>query len=519
MATLTLAYAPLVSRVGTYLVDSGIYLAGAQGLLEWDGYCYSTHFSQPKIGFYPPMQSAWLALWWKLGGEFPGNVPWLNAGMILIGLATIAIIFVYWRRSGLSRELAGALVLAWAGSPIWIGWLFSPMSDPGFIAICLLAALIWTHPGRPRISLAWALTGVVFAIAYWWRAAALAPMLALVAVAAFGMRTGSYRSVAGFALPVVVSVVLWKAMSPRTAGYRNVLLGWFHEFGGAEGYLRILGSNFAYCLKGVPFWEMMVPSVARVPSWFHFGPSLRTAYEIAEGLVFWFLVILAIRGFRRQTSKFDWSVLWAGAAYTGQILVMPFPAGHFHRYFPVLYPFFVLWIWRGIADERNIWLKRGLVVFVTGALLTNAALSIVVLRRDTEQRQVAEFGELTSWANGNLPTEAKVAVNITLPFMHWYASTRRPIIVDYFDAKWLAGSPITHAAQDFPRADYVLMEGIDRRAEEMPELFSEVFRTSNGSYRIVKVDPDGQDRFRQARNIPEPSLPVSGAPGSGGITR
>lgn len=512
LTIIALAYAPLREETGTYGVDSGIYLAGAQGLVEGKGYCYSYHLNTPKIGFYPPLQSVWLSVWWRIGGDFPRNVPSLNTGMFVLGLSTSAIVFLLWRRCGLPRELAAMLVLIWAFCPMWIGWLSLLMSDPGFTAVCLLAALIWAIPRPLPSNVAWALTGIVFAFAYLWRAAALAPMAALGIVSALQIRRGVWRPALVYGLPSIGSILVWKLFSPQTAGYEDVLSRYISMFGGVSGYVRLLCDNLFYCLKGIPFWEMMVPTLARVPSWLHFGDLSRNLYEIGTGVVFWALALLAVRGFRRQANAFDWAVVAAGVAYVGQVLVMPFPAGHFQRYFFVLHPFFVIWIWRGVADSRSLWLRRALCGLVVGTLATNAILSVVVFRRDRDQRLVAEFGELTAWTQANLPREAKAALNITLPVAHWFNQTKRPIVVDYFDSKWLEGSPITHAAQGFPRTDYVVMEAIDPRAEEMPDLFSEVFRTSNGNYRMLKINPEGQERFRKARNIPEPSQPPHSPP-------
>ena len=54
--------------------DTNLYIEGARSLAEGAGYRHVIHVGEPPLRLYPPGQSAFLALPWKLGGgQFPEN--------------------------------------------------------------------------------------------------------------------------------------------------------------------------------------------------------------------------------------------------------------------------------------------------------------------------------------------------------------------------------------------------------------------------------------------------------------
>lgn len=504
LAVLALAFVPLVSKIGTYNVDSGLYLAGARGFVDGLGYCYSFHRDTPPIGFYPPLQSAWLALWWRLGDGFPANLPALNASMFVLVLIIAGLAFWFFRRSGIPRSAAAGLTLVWMCSPSWLGWVLALMSDMGFMIFCLATALVWQRRQPDGSIRAWWGTGLLLAIAYWWRTAAVAPIGAIGLAAAWQARRGRWMPMLAFGAPVLTAALAWKVMGAGGMGYGGVLKDYFDAAGGTTGYRRMLADNFVYCLKGLPFWEMVLPAAVRLPQWIHAGPVVRELFHAGLGIGFWSLVWLAARGWRRGTTDFDRVILLAGLAYVFQVVVMPFSAGNFHRYFFLLLPFFLIWVWRGVAGPDQRRCRHILALLVAGALVGNVALSAVIFRRQHEESSLRELREGAAWVAQNIPPDAAIAANITLPTATWFGLTGRPIVVDYLDARWF-GSPIPHSAQGYARADYALFERDDQRDQTLPGLFTEVFRSSGGAYRIFRIEPDAEARFRETHRLPPPS--------------
>lgn len=308
-----------------------------------------------------------------------------------------------------------------------------------------------------------------------------------------------------FGAPVLAAAVAWKVMGAGGMGYGGVLKDYFEAAGGSDGYRRMLADNFVYCLKGLPFWEMVLPAAVRLPQWIHAGPMVGELFHAGLGIGFWSLVWLAVRGWRRATSDFDRVILLASLAYVFQVIVMPFSAGNFHRYFFLLLPFFAIWVWRGVAEPGQRRSRQILALVVLGALLGNVALSGVLLRRQHEESSLRELREGAAWVTQHVPADAAIAANITLPTAAWFGLTARPIVVDYLDAKWF-GSPIPHSAQGYARADYALFERDDHRDQALPGLFTEVFRSSGGAYRIFRIEAAAEARFRETRGLP-PSRP------------
>lgn len=503
LGILALLHLPLLTKIVSYCVDAKIYLAGAYGILNGLGYSHGFHLDAPPNGFYPPMQSLWLALWWRLGGDFPDNVPALNAGMILLSVATAGLAFLLWQRAGLSRPVAAGCTLAWVLSPSWLGWVLGVMSDMGFTALCLLGIYLWQTWNSRSPVVSWLILGTAFGLAYLWRTAAL-PLIAVAGLGAL-LQTQCRRWQAAlvFALPTGAALVTWKIMSAGTFGYGALWQKAFAEGGGWPGYRQLLWDNLIYSLKGLPFWEMILPSAARIPHWTKAGQTLTEVYQWGLGALFWLLVGLAVRGYRRSTTGYDRLILLGALGYVASVFATPFTAGNYHRYFFLLLPFFLVWLWRAVAEPRDQWWRRSLGIGLAGALLSNVALSTVVFRRDAEKVSMNELKEVAEWSRQNVPPEARVAANVTLPFATWFAFTRRPVVVDYLDAIWF-GSPITHEAQRYVRADFALLESNDRRAETMPGLFTEVFRSSGGSFRLFRINPEAEAAFREKRGIPPP---------------
>src|SRR6266446_6879414 len=85
LAGFYLRYQPI--RLAHY-TDPLVYLSGAESLAEGNGYRFVAHAGTPRITVHPPLQSAYLSLFWRLNPDFPANIPWLYGAMVLTVFAT-----------------------------------------------------------------------------------------------------------------------------------------------------------------------------------------------------------------------------------------------------------------------------------------------------------------------------------------------------------------------------------------------------------------------------------------------
>src|SRR5947209_4846749 len=96
-----------------HYTDPLIYLSGAESLAEGNGYRYATHAGTPRITVHPPLQSAYLSLFWRWYSDFPANIPLLYAAMVLSAFATFILFYRFCRKNGIPGVVAGLLILSW----------------------------------------------------------------------------------------------------------------------------------------------------------------------------------------------------------------------------------------------------------------------------------------------------------------------------------------------------------------------------------------------------------------------
>ena len=109
--------------------DANFYLGGAASLAAGTGYRVEPYLDLPSVSQYPPLQSAWLALFWNLGGGFPGNIPWMIGAMEGVSLAMLALLGICLRREGIPPRIGAAFVLLAGTSLILLNLTFLLFSD------------------------------------------------------------------------------------------------------------------------------------------------------------------------------------------------------------------------------------------------------------------------------------------------------------------------------------------------------------------------------------------------------
>src|SRR6266851_9436610 len=81
-------------RCGEYH-DDAIYVSTAKALADGEGYRLAHLPGAPPQTKYPPLYPALLALLWKLGPDFPANLPLLKGLSLLCGVAALALAYLF----------------------------------------------------------------------------------------------------------------------------------------------------------------------------------------------------------------------------------------------------------------------------------------------------------------------------------------------------------------------------------------------------------------------------------------
>jgi hypothetical protein len=123
--------------------DTSIYLSGAKSIAEGNGYRFAAHANTPRITMVPPMQSLFLAGWWKLQPTFPKNMDALYAGMILITVIFFSLVLFYWRREAVPLWAGLPTILFWGLALSWVFLIYWFLSDVLFATFWILLALHW----------------------------------------------------------------------------------------------------------------------------------------------------------------------------------------------------------------------------------------------------------------------------------------------------------------------------------------------------------------------------------------
>ncbi|MSU36226.1 MAG: hypothetical protein EXS36_14240 [Pedosphaera sp.] len=476
-----------------YWSDTTLYIAGARSLAEGHGYNFGAHYGTPRIGLYPPVQSAWMALWWKFNPNFPDNIPWLNASMIVLAVGSLGCGFYYLRKQSVPPVAAAAAMLTWGFSAKWSNFIFWLSSDIGFCGLGIAIACLWLRPLKNR-EIPWWLTGFFLALAYCWRTAAVGLIAGTGLVALWQVRQRRFVPLLAIGLPTGIAFFTWRALSAGSPGYLAIWPEFIRDLGGWSGYVLQVLKNIGSCVRGQPFWDMICGAIARLPE--RIGGK-NAAAGLLAGLItmaaFWLFARLVWKGWRTGTTDLDRALAVIAGVYTLQVVVVPFGPEHFHRYFYLFLTPAFAWAWRGWQQTQlpASWQSRvtiGAIASFMGLFLANAQK----IRKDRlymeELLPLSELKEAADWTRNNTPTEAHVAIDFRLPIEHFHAWLGRPLVVDYFHPTYRT-SPVAYAAQGGIKADYVLVCTKGPEIYTPPARFPIVFRSHSDRFRVVQVVP------------------------------
>ncbi len=410
--------------------DANFYLGGAASLAAGSGYHVEPYLDLPSVSQYPPLQSAWLAVFWKLGGGFPGNIPWLIGAMEVVSLAMLTLLALCLKREGIPFGIGAAFILVVGTSFVLLNMTFLLFSDLTF-ALLGIALIAWIGPDpepRLRNSRWWCGIGILVALLMLCRSAGLAPLVGIGIVwiyRRFRFRDLPWRTGIAFLAPVAAALLIKRWATGASGSYGDYFSARIIELGGWPDYLRFVIGNIADQLGG-RFW---------VDDWFNVPSRLPLAKRVVEsplapfvnlavqllGCSITFLIFYAA-WVQRKSGVLRATVLVA-AIYFALICIWPFRLGT--RAILPWTPIAMILVWRGIqslpAPSAARWLLTpSLLVFLSLNVAGNVVMSLGEAKfiRTIYRGQAAEIREIARWLGATLRPGELVCAGRDVPVNH-----------------------------------------------------------------------------------------------------
>ena len=460
-----------------YRSDSILYLAGAESLAEEGRYVLTTHVNSPRIGLYPPLQSAYLAVAWACAPRFPDNVPLLQWSMILILLALAGGLFVLLRAHGTSPVLSALVTLLCGVSPLLVRLVYTFFSEPLFAALGVWMGVLWVKDVNGRAAIRYALTGIGLALMFLSRTAAIGfivPLAAWLMVRILIGKVPVRRLV--WAAPVLAAMVLWWLAPKETPDYT----GLFKIAAAKPGYATFVVNQAVEYASGVITLVTVAPRfetflAATIPR------PLARGLMVITGIA---CMALVVWGFLRDHRLLKWPLALALLGYQVQLIFWPWPVGG-RAQLPVL-AFFLVWFLAGLSllPARTGRIVRLLfLVFLILNLGINGATSWTEARALEREGDLDDLREMAMWARDHIPADRRIAAGLEQPLFHFVQLSGRRIA--YFDSR-------LSLAERVSSADYVLLWGYGLSDRRLPEQSEGVLRicheSPNGHYQLVQVN-------------------------------
>jgi hypothetical protein len=324
--------------------DDAVYWISAQALADRQGYTIAHLPTQPPQTKYPPLYPALLALVWRFGRAFPGNLPAATALQWSFTPFYFVLAWLWFRRCGFGDWLSWALTLPIAAAPMTTLFAVSLMTELPFTAVLLAVMLLME--GREFSSRRALVAGVLGAAAFLIRTNAIVLVAGVPLLLVLRRR---YRQAAAFAAPMLAAVIAWQTWcATRTFRARDDITAYYTSY--AAFYAR----TFSWTDLPHRLWtnaDAIIESLARLVL-FHSGdePWLR-------------------------------ALSWVIAAAAAAGVVTLFRRGI--RYYPLFAALFVLvlLLWQYPPDQRFVYPLFPLFVAGLGVKLTEIAGLAVRTRR------------------------------------------------------------------------------------------------------------------------------------------
>lgn len=418
----------LFPREILYDNDANFYLGGAASLAAGAGYRAEPYLGAPPLALYPPVHSAWLALFLSLGGGFPQGAAWLVLGEVLPGLAALALLALHLRKEGIPDWFAAPWILLLGLGPLWLGVESLLLADLTFAFLTFALARWLALPGEVGLGgcwRGWLGAGVLLGLLLLTKSAGAAMLPAVLALCLW--KAGRFRWTASPSLlaPVVAALILKRWMTAGGGTYGDYFRVTVHSLGGWPGYVHQAAANAWSQVGGGAWLEALFPGLIRLPHWgaFQGAPiaSVAAALTVAVGLG---LVAVTVAGaWRTRTQGGTQNGMVIGGAYLALLVAWPYPLGG--RAAVALAPWVLVWLWRGWEAASSRFRLRWSANLVLGAFLALDLVASIHLslgwcrawKADTA-RDIVALHDVAHWLNRPEAAASLVAAGRDIPVNH-----------------------------------------------------------------------------------------------------
>ena len=416
----------LLPRQPVFLNDANFYLGGAISLVEGTGYRMEPYLGLPAISSYPPLHSAWLALfvWW--GGGFPASSPWLVAGMEILALGSLTFLALGLRREGLPLWFGGLCVLLLGTSVVWLVLTSLLFSDVAFTM--LGAAIFWWTGHKPagstgRVSW-WFVLGSVLGLMVLERSAGIALIGGVSLLWLLDRDARSVRQGLTFFVPLAVAMWVKYSATGDTGTYGSYFWSRFEELGGWKGYAGQVMENTWDYVNGRCWTDGLLNAVFRVSGWAENRGAFAQGLSLVSEIIALAVTSLILLGAWRQRGRsLTRAALVVLLPYGAMLALWPFGLGA--RSVLVALPMVLVWLWHGLdslpfAPGKKRWVRAAVGVF----LVVNVAGNFELTRRESRNmvkvgsRELDDIRALADWLRKTAPPEVFVSASRDIPVNH-----------------------------------------------------------------------------------------------------
>ena len=477
----------LLPKATPFSVDANTYLSGAISLAEGKGYHAATQLDHPPITIYPPGNSFYLSLFWRLNSQYPGNIPFLNAGMVLLSVGVCACLFLWLQRMKVPLVINCLLTLTLGLSPSWLTLLTHLFSDVLLALLAGLLWLIWWRKDVARPSTYW-LTGLLLALCLLTRTAALAWIGAAGLILLWRFRTSRpWQWVALLLLPFL-ACVWWKLWTASGYSYGNYFQDNIQGPGGLAKYFNDTLMQAWRYLGGEHFFELLCPAIKRlgVANFTqNLSPVIIILLNIFASMSASAIIVLALLGCWKTWDRSSPYILIVFGVYLLELIVWPFSLGY--RVIVPLAPALLYWAWAGyqvLGEKLKLtrWLVPIAATLLVANLLLNGALAVRLQREYAYPQKLEGVKEIAEWVSKHTKDSNRIAIDALVPQTHLHYLTDRLYIGgDAGYAPW---------TQPQMRVEYLIAGAEEQKLRLKPEMQARViYQTRNGNYRVYQFGP------------------------------
>ena len=530
--------------------DDATYVATARSLAEGTGYRHIQIPGEPLQTRYPPLYSALLSLGFRIAPDYPDNLPWLLIPNAVGAAALVVLSCLYWRRVwGAPSHLWLCAAFLSAISPVLLGFVRYTMSDLlyGALAVGALYLVDRDPPGSEGSEAsgnrAWIFGALVVGCGVLIRGIGVTLLMALPLALAVRRRFAAAGIALAIAAAVCVPWWLWQAAASEQNGSLQVALMTAAELNyglwapdDPMQLLRVIKQNLLRVVYDLAYYQLALP----------IGPTSDVLVRFGAGTVVLFVVCFAafalcvtgffstLRGGVRMTHIY-------AVLYAGLVVVWPFEP---HRFMVAWTPFilyfivvgfdrFVRWVAeradRSSAEtshapnwQRGVGIAAASIVavgfLVEDGRILRSSPDHYFMRELAGEIDLSEFDEVSAWVRAHSNEEdvfaAAWSAGLFLnterqghflwpdsdPYARYYGQDREAwrfygnrseselmSIYHEMAADFVATYAAAQVRYYVHQPHWLEARVMESLIEGNPRLFSQVFESSMGSYRVYEV--------------------------------